>query len=104
MTPYRVQAPFDCAALLALIGLHVLASAAAEGLHALGLARPWALLIVGGGLALLALILVALGLRSIRAAKPGRGIGRGLDGLRRDVALLKSIAGTERGAGEHDRN
>lgn len=75
-------------AILALVGLNVLAGAAVAALAATGLGPAWSALIVGGALCVLALILVLAG----RAALTLRGIwpDRALRGLHRDVEAVQA--------------
>jgi hypothetical protein len=75
------------AAVVALVGLNVLAGAAVAGLAAAGLGPAWAALVVGGGLCLVALGLALAG----RAALRLRGIlpNRALRGLRRDAEAVR---------------
>jgi hypothetical protein len=85
------------AAVLALVGLNVLAGAAVAGLAATGLGPAWASLIVGVALVVLAVILALAG----RAALRLRGMmpDRALRGLRRDVEAVR--AGLNRGDTSH---
>ena len=76
------------AAVVALVGLNVLAGAAVAALAATGLGPAWASLIVGVVLLALALVLVLAG----RAALRPRGIWpeRAMRGLRRDAEALRA--------------
>lgn len=75
------------AAILALVGLNVLAGAAVAGLAATGLGPAWAGLIVGLALCLLALVLAM----AARAALRLRGMlpDRALRGLQRDAEAVR---------------
>lgn len=75
------------AALLALTALDVLAQAAVGALAAKGMSSGLAALIIGGGLALVALVLVLVGRARLRAAalRPDRAERN----LRDDVATLQ---------------
>lgn len=76
------------AAILALVGLNVLAGAAVSALAASGMGPAWAALIVGALLLGLALVLTLLG----RAALRLRGLwpNRALRGLRRDADAVRA--------------
>lgn len=76
------------AAVVALVGLNVLAGAAVAALAATGLGPAWASLIVGVGLFVVALILVLAG----RAALKLRGLwpDRALRGVRRDAEAVQA--------------
>lgn len=76
------------AAILALVGLNVLAGAAVAGLAEAGVPPVWAAVIVGCGLCLIAL---GLGLAG-KAALTLKGIwpGRAMQGVRRDVAAVRA--------------
>lgn len=82
------------AAIVALVGLNVLAGAAVAALAATGIGPAWASLIVGIALCVLALILVLAG----RSALQLRGIwpDRALRGVRRDAEAVQ--AGLNEGA------
>lgn len=73
--------------LLGFVGLIYLAGAAVLGIVAAGLAPVWAVLIVGGGLALIALILALVGKSRLSASslKPHRTV----DALSEDARMAK---------------
>ena len=76
------------AAVLALVGLNVLAGAAVAALAATGMGPAWASLIVGVALCILALVLVLAG----KAALTLRGLwpDRAMRGVRRDVEAVQA--------------
>ena len=76
------------AAVLALVGLNVLAGAAVAALAATGMGPAWASLIVGVALCVLALILVLAG----KAALKLRGLwpDRAMRGVRRDAEAVQA--------------
>ena len=76
------------AAILALVGLNVLAGAAVAGLAATGLGPIWAAVTVGVALCVVAFVLVISG----RAALRLRGLwpDRALRGLRRDAEAVRA--------------
>ncbi len=81
------------AAVIALVGLNVLAGAAVAALAAAGLGLAWAALVVGLGLALIALLLVLAGKSALRlrTLKPTRT----LDSLQRDADAVAAGLKTE---------
>lgn len=76
------------AAVLALVGLNVLAGAAVAALAATGMGPAWASLIVGVALCVLALVLVLAG----KAALKLRGLwpDRAMRGVRRDAQAVQA--------------
>lgn len=76
------------AAIIALVGLNVLAGAAVAALAATGMGPAWAAVIVGAGLVVLALVLALAG----RAALRLRGLlpDRAVRGLRRDAEAVQA--------------
>ena len=76
------------AAVLALVGLNVLAGAAVAALAATGMGPAWASLIVGVAICILALVLVLAG----KAALTLRGLwpDRAMRGVRRDVEAVQA--------------
>lgn len=91
----RAALQIGIAAILALVGLNVLAGASVAGLVALGLAPGWAGLIVGAVLLLLGLGYLQFGLGLLRKAR--RAPGQTIQGLRKDIEALKTgMAGDER--------
>ncbi|MFC3086011.1 phage holin family protein [Tabrizicola soli] len=81
------------AAILALVGLNVLAGAAVAALAEAGLGAGWAALIVGLALCVLALVLALAG----RAALRLRGLwpDRALRGVRRDAEAVRAAISEE---------
>lgn len=81
------------AAIVALVGLNVLAGAAVAALAEAGLGAGWAALIVGLALCGLALVLALAG----RAALRLRGLwpDRALRGVRRDAAMVRAAMSEE---------
>jgi hypothetical protein len=76
------------AAIIALVGLNVLAGAAVAALAATGMGPAWAAVIVGSALVVLALVLALAG----RAALRLRGLlpDRAVRGLRRDAEAVQA--------------
>jgi hypothetical protein len=76
------------AAIIALVGLNVLAGAAVAALAATGMGPAWAAVIVGAALVVLALVLALAG----RAALRLRGLlpDRAVRGLRRDAEAVQA--------------
>ena len=75
------------AALVALVGLFMVAMAAATGIARLGVDIGWAQLIVAAVALAFGAILAAIGLRGVRAA--AEGPRRSIDQFRRDLAVAK---------------
>ena len=76
------------AAVLALVGLNVLAGAAVAALAATGLGPGWAALLVGLALCVVAVVLLATGRAALRLK--GLWPDRAVRGLRRDAAAVRA--------------
>jgi hypothetical protein len=75
------------ALIVALVALNVLAAALAAALTELGLDAGWAALIVGGGLALIALIMVTKGVKDLKLSSLAPT--RTAKNVQRDTAVVK---------------
>jgi hypothetical protein len=77
-------------AIMALVALNVLAAALVAALTELGVESGWAALIVGGGIALIALILVGGGAKKLKASSLAPT--RSMRSAGRDAAVMKEAA------------